>query len=437
MAGPRRSRRAAGGAGPAFAVEVTIAAIGARGDGIADDNGRRLYIPLTVPGDRVRARPLRRRGDGEACALEEILSPGPGRTRPPCPHFGRCGGCALQHLADDAYAAWKVDRLVATLAQAGIGGFDLAPLACTPPQARRRASLAALRPASGAAAVVGFNERESHAVVDLARCPVLHPAIEALIPALRRLLTDLLAPGERAQVAVSRLEGGLDVVVGRARAPDMAAREHLAAFAADVDAARVSWRRPEDPAAEPVAQRRPVGARFGGVFVALSPGAFVQASAEGEAALVAAVLASLESAGTVADLYAGAGTFTLPAAAAGMRVHAVDADEALVAALAAAARTLPAVTVEARDLCARPLAAAELARFDAAILDPPRAGARAQAGELARSAVPVVAALSCRPETFARDARILSTGGFRLERLWPIDQFLWSPHLELAALFRR
>ncbi len=213
--------------------------------------------------------------------------------------------------------------------------------------------------------------------------------------------------------------------------------ERLSAFAEDADLARLSWRRKATDPAEPIVQRRPVGVDFEGTFVAVPPGGFLQASEAGETALRAAVMAAISSARKVVDLFAGAGTFSLPLARAGARVHAVDADASSLAALAAAARGMAGVTTQRRNLFSQPLTGFELNRFDAAVFDPPRAGARAQAEELARCTVRTVVAVSCDLATFIRDARILAAGGYRLVSVAPVDQFLWSAHLELAAVFRR
>jgi len=446
MMGMQRSRRrqpkARAMAPPVSeALEVMVQRIGDIGDGIAETPTGRLYIPFTAAGDRARVRPGRARGDGRAATLDELLSPGPERTVPPCPHFGRCGGCALQHLTDEAYVAWKIGRLVHALARVGIEDHVTAPPARTPPGSRRRATFAAARPIAGRAAIAGFNIRESNDVVDLARCVVLDARIVDLLPGLRDLLTVLLPVRGRAAVTVTLLDGGLDVVLTIPLEPDLRTRERLAAFAASADVARLSWRDSGETTAETVVQRRPVGAVFGGVFVPLPPGAFMQASAEGERALVDAVRDAVGPARSVADLFAGAGTFSFPLAIAGARVRAVDADEASLAALATAARAhaplAQRIVHERRDLFARPLVASELKGCDAVVFDPPRAGAAAQATELARSSVRVIAAVSCNPATFARDARILADGGYTLERVLPVDQFLWSPHLELVATFRR
>jgi 23S rRNA (uracil1939-C5)-methyltransferase len=426
-------------------VEATISHIGAHGDGVALYAGRRLYVPLTVPGDRVRVRPLQAHGGGDDAEVVEVLSPGADRATPPCRHFGRCGGCSLQHLADAAYGRWKLDRAVLTMVRAGFDAGVLAPLARTPAAARRRATFAAMRTASGEAAVcLGFNGRRSHEIVDLADCSVLDPRIVGILPAMRRLLASLLPPGRRTRATVTLVDGDLDVVIELAE-PGLAERQMLAAFARDADISRLSWRPDGATDAELLAQRRPVGVSFGGVSVAIPPGGFLQASAEGETALCRAVCSAVaglapagrRSTGTVADLFAGAGTFTFPLAAGGARVHAVDADGTLIQALATAARRVPGVSAEHRDLFVRPLLADELRRYDAVVFDPPRTGARAQAEQLAQSPVPLVVAVSCNPDTFVRDARILAAGGYRLEQVHPVDQFLWSPHLELAAVFRR
>ena len=446
--GRRRTPTALSGA----ALEVEIEAVGARGDGVATGPHGRLYVPLTAPGDRVRAQPQQARGDGFACELLDVIEPGPQRTQPRCPHFGRCGGCSLQHLNDAAYVAWKEQRLDQALARAGLVPEVRDPLFQVPAGTRRRATFAAVHAKAGI--VLGFAVRRGHEIVDLVDCPVMAPPIARLLPRLRSLLAHLRPPGGRCEVAVALLEGEggpgdeqadedgkLDVVFAWPEPPSLAAREALATFADEADLARLSWRASVDVPAEPIACRRPVAARPGGIFLPVPPGGFLQATAAGEAALIAAVRTGIGGAATVADLFAGAGTFSLPLAGDGVRVHAVDADTAALAALNAAARraqpplTLP--TTDVRDLALRPLAEAELNRYEAVIFDPPRAGATAQAEALARSQVPAVIAVSCNPDSFARDARLLAAGGYRLQRITPVDQFLWSAHLELAACFRR
>lgn len=415
--------------------EMTVTGIGAQGDGIACGPAGRVFVPLSVPGDRVRVRLPAGGGEDRAAALIEVLSPGPGRGDPPCPAFGRCGGCRLQHLSDDAYARWKVERLTAALTRAGLSDYRLLPLVRTPPFARRRANFAAMRRAGGGTEVrLGFTVRSGHEIVDLDVCHVLDPRILAVLPDLRRFLARFLPPRQRTTVAVAVLDGGLDVVIEWPTTPALDVLEGMSGLAGEADLARLCWRSSAEALPEPVVQRRPVGAAFGGVFVGVPPGAFLQASREGEAALIAAVGDACRPARRIADLFAGIGTFAVPLAAEGARVHAVDADGVALRALAAAR---PDITTETRNLLARPLSPAELRRFDAVVFDPPRAGASAQARELARSEVPLVVAVSCNPDSFARDATTLGAGGYRLEGVLPVDQFLWSQHLELVALFGR
>ncbi len=277
-------------------------------------------------------------------------------------------------------------------------------------------------------------------MVDLLECHVLRPAIVALMAPLRALLAALLAPSESAEAIVTESDSGLDLLLVTKAELGLARRERLAAFADAQDLARLSRRHPKRGGAELLVERRPVRARFGGLSVDLPAGAFLQASREGELALQEAVGRAVGGARRLADLYAGCGTFGLPLAAAGHGVHAVEADRAAAEALEGAAREAAGrlrLTVERRDLDRRPLAGVELERFDAVIFDPPRAGARAQAEALAASPVPRVVGLSCNPASFARDAHILAGGGYRLDWVLPVDQFLWSPHLELAACFTR
>lgn len=418
---------------------LVIDSVGARGDGVAQHNGRAVYLPFTAPGDRVRARLATSRGEGHAAELVELLTEGE-RAMPVCPHFGSCGGCALQHLAPDAYVRTKEQQVGAALRQHGLDAAMLAPLRRLTPGTRQRARFAVERPRSAKAApLIGFNARASHRVVDMRACAVLHPALFALVPRLRQIAPLLWPPGASGAATAMLCDAGLDVLLDLAAPPDLAMLEMLAEFAAAADVARLAWRAPGNEAATPVAVRRPPRVVLSGVPVDLPFDAFLQASVEAEAALTADVLAGVASSGHIADLYAGIGTFTF-ALAARAAVHAVEGARPAAAALAAAAARAGLggrVTSERRDLEARPLAAAELAGFDAVVFDPPRAGARAQSAALAAARVPRVVAVSCNPASFARDARLLVDGGYRLTRVQPIDQFVWSPHVELVAWFER
>jgi 23S rRNA (uracil1939-C5)-methyltransferase len=420
-------------------VELTVDSVGARGDGIAHHRGAPIYLPLTAPGDRVRARLGTARGEGRTGEVLELLTPG-ARAEPACPHFGSCGGCALQHLADDAYVRAKEAQVAAALRQHGVEAAEIAPLRRLAPGTRRRARLAVHRPRAAAAApLIGFSARASHRIVDMRACAVLHPALVALVAPLRRFAPSLWPSGSSGAATATLGDTGIDLLLDLATPPDLAALEALADFAAAQDLARLAWRTPDMAEPMPAAQRRPPRIVFSGVAVELPADAFLQASAEAETVLVAEVLAGIGAAHRVADLHAGLGTFSF-ALAARAQIHAVEGDRAALRALtAAAARAGLAgrVTGECRDLEARPLLADELDRFDAVVFDPPRAGAKAQSAALAASAVPRIVAVSCNPASFARDARLLVDGGYRLVRVQPIDQFVWSPHVELVARFER
>lgn len=417
-------------------VEVVVTRLGAGGDGVAPlPDGRPAYIPDALPGERVRIAPGAQRGEGVAARLLARLSDSPDRAAPPCPHVGSCGGCTVQHLTEDAYRRWKTGLLAEALRRAGFPDTPVDPLVPAAPATRRRADLA-LR--GGA---VGFHERASRRVVDAPSCRVLDPAILALAQRLRGLGRDLACLRPEAEAQVNLLDTGADLVLRGAREPDLAAREHLAAFAEAADLARLCWATGTG-APLPVAVRRVPRIAFAGVAVEPPPGAFLQATRAGEAAIAAAVVAALadlpDDAG-VADLYAGIGTLSFRLARR-FRVRAVEGEAEAAAALrraANAAGLAPRLAVETRDLAARPLLPAELAGLDAVVLDPPRDGARAQAAALAEATPRRVVYVSCNPAALARDARLLAAGGWRPLRATPIDQFLWSGHLECVVPFSR
>jgi 23S rRNA (uracil1939-C5)-methyltransferase len=421
-------------------IELTIDSIGVRGDGVAFHQGGKVFLPFTAPGDRVRARILAKKGEGRSGEVVEILAPG-ARAKPVCRHFSECGGCALQHLTPESYAEAKLSWLIEALAQQGFQNCDIAPLRRLAPYARRRARFALARAKKGA--VVGFHARTSHRIVDMRECAVLHPDLFKLVEPLRILAGEILAPDKEGAATVTLADAGVALLLDLPVAPKLAALEALAAFAEARDLAQLSYRvgigRGKASAAVPVALRRPVRVAFAGVAVDLPEESFLQASAEADTMLSGAVLGLLGEARRVADLYAGLGTFTFALAQKSV-VHAVEGDGDAVKALkhaASRAHLADRVTVEERDLARLPLAPHELACYDAVVFDPPRAGSMAQSRALAASKVPVVVAVSCNPATFARDARILADGGYRLGRVQPIDSFLWSAQLELVAAFRK
>jgi 23S rRNA (uracil1939-C5)-methyltransferase len=434
-AGPSRTpSRTAGISEP---VEVVIDRLGSAGDGLAQWQDLRLFVPQALPGDRLMVRIGAARKDGWEAEPLTLLQEGPGRADPPCSHFGSCGGCALQHLTDSSYVDWKLSQLTMALDRAGLlTDVVLKPLVRTPPGGRRRATLAAAR--RGRRLWLGFNERSAHRLVDLTECPVLAPELTALFPRLRMLLAGLLPDGGTLDLAITLLDDGIDLLLIGLTPPGLTELESLGRFAEEQDLARLSWCRKPGAAVEPIARRRTGFVRFGAVTVSPPPGGFLQASRQGEMALQIAALAGSAGAGSVADLFAGCGTLTFPLAE-HSKVLAVEGDELALHSLQTAARSLPPgqVTGWKRDLFREPMTAPELNCFDCVIFDPPRAGAAAQTAELAASRVPALVALSCNPASFIRDARVLQDGGYRLRELTPIDQFLWSPHLELAALFSR
>jgi 23S rRNA (uracil1939-C5)-methyltransferase len=423
--------------GPATdTVELTVERVGARGDGVAMHGGKPVYLAFTAPGDRIRARLGAARDDGRIGTVVDMVAPGP-RQAPHCPHFGICGGCALQHLIDAAYCGLKEDVVRAALERRGLDASMVEPLRRLLPGTRRRARLALSRPRKGAVRV-GFHARESHEIVDMRACAVLHPALVAVVAPLRELAARLLRPGETGAAALTRVDSGADVLLELPREPDIAALEVLAAFAEANDLARLSWRLAEETVI-PLAERRRPRVVFAGVAVDVPADGFLQASAEADAVLSDLVLAGTGSAKRVLDLFAGIGTFTF-ALAEHAQVHAVDGSRAAVAALiggAAHATLAGRVTAEVRDLETRPVMADELRRFDAAVFDPPRAGAKAQARALADSRLGKAVAVSCNPATFGRDARALVDGGYRMTRVVPVDQFVWSAQVELVAWFER
>lgn len=434
-------RRPAPPAPAAGEAVVIIETLGGQGDGIARHDGAPVFVPLSAPGDMVCVDLLPRPGGGFDGAPRELLAGGPNRQDPPCPHAGICGGCTVQHLADPAYVAWKRGLVVDALAKAGVTADRIDPLVRVPPHSRRRIGLRARKTLRGGTAtvVLGYNQARSHRVVDIEDCLVADPDLVALLPALRTLLLGRLGDGEAATLALTRLSDGIDLVLDVRRPPGLEDRMVLSDWAERNDLARLSWRVDGGPL-EPIAHRRAGTVRMDGIAVGVPPGGFLQATEASEAAIRAAVLAGLEDVdGAVADLFAGIGAFALPLARS-RPVLAVDSHAEAIACLLMAARRAgfgERVRAEVRNLFDRPLQAEELAGLAAVVFDPPRAGAKAQAVALAKAGPARVVAVSCRPASFARDARLLVDGGYRLRRLTPIDQFLWSAHVELVAMFAR
>ena len=386
-----------------------IVRVAARGEGVAED-GR--HAAFAAPGDTL--------------APDGAVVPGPHHQVPPCRHFPECGGCQLQHLDDASWSGFLTDRIVGALAAQGLVAEVRAPL-LSPPRTRRRATLH--YDPSGR---LGFSAARSHQLIDLAECHVLAPELFALVKPLKRLLPSL-KPKRRLDLQLTLADQGPDLLVTGVAPEGLAAHEAITAFATTHGLARVAF----DDGLGPETRWEPdaVTVTLGGVPVPLPPGAFLQATREGEAALVAAVREGVGAARTVADLFAGLGTFALALPG---RVYAAEGGrDAVMALKAGAGRAQRPVFAEHRDLYRRPLTVAELDRFDAVVLDPPRAGAREQAAALAACKAPRIAYVSCNPSSFARDAKMLCEGGYRLDWVLPVGQFRWSTHVELVGVFVR
>lgn len=402
--------------------QFKITRLGHHGDGIADGP---LFAPLTLPGEIVSAKPVGKK-------LEEIriIEPSSDRVSPPCRHFKSCGGCQLQHASDRFLQNWKQEVVKTALASNGLDTSFL-PIAVSPPQARRRATFAARRTKKGAMA--GFHARASDTLVEIPDCQLLHPDLMAALPVAKALAQIGASRKHSISVATTLSASGLDICVTDGKPLDGPLRVELAALAEQHALARLTW---ED---EVIATRLPPEQEFGDIRVVLPPGAFLQATKQGEEALRQDVQDIVGASAKVIDLFAGCGTFALPLAR-NAAVHAVEGDQAMMAALDSGwrmAQGLKAVTHETRDLFRRPLMPDELAKFDAAVIDPPRAGASAQIAELAKSDISKIAYVSCNSVTFAKDAKHLVDQGYQLKALRVVDQFRWSSHVELVAHFMR
>jgi len=404
-------------------VELTIDRLGHLGDGIGQGPDGPVYAAQMLPGERVTGEV-----QGDRMLTPRIITPSANRVRPPCAHARTCGGCLMQHAGDSFVATWKQGIVAGALAGQGLSAAFL-PMQTSPPRSRRRAVLTGRRTKGGV--LLGFHARASDMLVAVPDCQLLHPDLIATFPALEALVRIGGTRSTELALTITRSLAGPDVAVAGGKALTADLRMDLARLAEAHALARLTW---DD---EIVALRAQPMQRFGGVLVTPPPGAFLQATAEGETALLRAVARAIGPARRVADLFAGIGTFALPLAERS-EVLAVEGDAAMTAALDRAARGasgLKRITVQTRDLFRRPMEPDELRGIDAVVIDPPRAGAEAQTERLAQARVPVIAALSCNPVTFARDARMLVQAGYRLDWVQVIDQFRWSAHVELAARF--
>ena len=400
--------------------QYVIERLGHHGDGIAKGP---VFVPLSLPGETVSGDL-----DGNRLTNVRIETPSDQRVKPPCRHFKACGGCQLQHASDGFVADWKVDVVRQALAAQGLEA-SMRPIVTSPPRSRRRAVLSARRTKKGAMA--GFHQRASDVICEIPDCHLLHPDLMAALPVTESLA--VLGGSRKGELSlnVALSQSGLDIAVSGGKPLDGPLLSQLAQETEHLGLARLSWD------GEVVAARMPASHRFGRADVTPPPGAFLQATAEGEAALLAAVVEAVGDSGKKGvDLFAGCGTFTLPLAER-FEMHGVEFEAAMLQALDKGwrlAEGLKKITTEARDLFRNPLIPEDL-KFDFAVIDPPRAGAEAQVAELARSAIPVIAFVSCNPVTFARDAARLVGAGYRLDWVQVVDQFRWSSHIELSARF--
>lgn len=411
-------------------MKLTIDRLGHHGDGIAmaeDAAGKvvPIYAPGCLPGEEVEGDLVK-----DTLTNLRIITPSPNRVKPPCAHARSCGGCLMQHVSDGFVADWKQGIVVGALAAQGMSA-TFRPMATSPARSRRRATLSARKTKGGVQ--MGFHARASDTLVAVPNCQLLHPDLIAAFPALEMLVKLGGSRTVEVQLTVTRSLAGADVAVTGGKPLDAALQMEMARLCEAHKIARLTWN------GETVALRAAPVQRFGRALVAPPPGAFLQATAEGETALLQAVALAIGSARKVVDLFAGSGTFSIPLAERA-EVYAVEGEATMIAALEKGARMaegLKRLTAETRDLFRRPLEPDEFKGVEAVVIDPPRAGAEAQVAVLAKTAVPVIAYVSCNPATFARDARVLVEAGYRLDWVQVVDQFRWSSHVELAARFSR
>jgi 23S rRNA (uracil1939-C5)-methyltransferase len=410
----------------AVAEQVTITRLGAKADGIADSESGPVFVPYTLPGETVTIE-----SDGSRARLLSVETPSPERETPFCPYFGECGGCATQHMRHGFYQTWKRDVLAHTLRQARIDA-PIEPIIDAHGDGRRRVTLHVRFPEK--TMHVGYMAARSHHVVEIEHCPIAVPALKHRAPIVARAIGEHLRSSRKPlDIQITATETGLDVDVRGHGSVSDKNRQRLIDLAAQLDLSRLSIH------GDVVVERRPPAFTIGRASVVPPAGSFLQATQLGEETLAALVTQACQGAKRIADLFSGSGAFALRLAEKS-EVHAVETEKGAIAALDKAARASPGlrrVTTEVRDLFRRPLLTPELNGFDAVVIDPPRAGAEAQAKQLSFSKVPLVISVSCDAATFARDAAILMGVGYRLERVVPVDQFKHSPHLEVVGILRR
>lgn len=420
--------------------QVIVDHIGAKGDGIArDDAGQAYYVPYGAAQDHLTVNVTDKRGDHFVGTIQSIDQEGPSRQAAPCPHYERCGGCQLQHIDPEAYQAWTQDQVYSALAHQGLEPQERVDPVFVEAGQRRRVAFGVMK--KGKKIVFGLNARGSHRLEEIDHCLLLEAPLNKLIAPLRAAMGDFMKDEGRGDVVINAPDGSIDLVFMLPNRPDLKVHQAAVEFAQAHDIQRISWQDKHGNQPEILLERSNVIAHFGAdkVPVALPPAPFLQPSKAGEQALAGFVRAYCGSARKTLDLYAGCGSFTFVLAEQST-VHAVEANGAALKALersAGHAGIGGQITTETRDLSRQPLMDKELEDVDLLVFDPPRAGAKEQAAEIAKSPIPVVIAISCNPSTFARDARTLVDGGYRLDAMMPVDQFTWSTHVEVAAVFKK
>jgi len=417
--------------------DLLIHELGPKGDGVHRSHGGTVYVDRALPGDRVQAT-IRRGDDGVLRGdLVKVIKASPHRVKAPCPNYDVCGGCTLQHAKDEFYRHWKLDIVRDALRGKGLKPRVWRDPVFLPAGDRRRATFIAHK--KNNSVILGHTRRRAHHVTDIASCLVADPALMDLRRRLTTLLVPILQEGKPAAAFIQAVDGQFEIVitgpVGKTGKPDVQTRKAIAQLARETNVNRVSWRANQDDAAEIISEISPLRAHFGDLDIILPPLAFLQPTQAGEAALVESVMALLPRTGKFADLFSGCGTFTGPMLERGA-VHAYESVGSAVQALDKAKGTRPLKAIR-RDLFLNPLRRDEANRYDAIVFDPPRAGAQEQVRTLASSRAPLLVGVSCNPATFARDARILVDGGYRLDSVRVVDQFTWSHHVELVAAFTK
>ncbi|WND01938.1 23S rRNA (uracil(1939)-C(5))-methyltransferase RlmD [Temperatibacter marinus] len=414
---------------------VLIEEIGAQGDGVGYIGEKAVYAPMTMPGDEILVEIIKEQKSSYATNLLRIEKNSAQRVDPLCQHFGKCGGCQLQMLPNDQYKKWIKKRITSALDHHELSTECVSEPLISPLHSRRRVALKVLK--TGKSLKLGFNRQGSAQLVDLQECPVTEKTITALFSPLKELLNGVLKNRDSGNVHITLAHSGLDLLIDVPHELTLTDREALSDFAHKYDVAAIHWM--DRDFMDPVLIRREPVMLFGDKLSELPPAAFIQATQAGEKSLIDEMAKAVRGHKRMADLFSGIGTFSLPLASE-MQVLAVEGSKAATDALQNAVNSatgLKKILVRHRDLYRRPLTFKELEAFDAVVFDPPRAGAREQVIELAQSNVQTIVGVSCNPNTFGRDARLLVDGGYTLEKVVPVDQFLFSPHLEVVGIFRR